>query len=91
MPLSTPVMRTSSGGRASFGAAGAVAASAVAVKAERVTSGNTSDSRARASYSGRKAGPQREMQWASSTAMRASGSRASAASMRSVISRSGEM
>jgi hypothetical protein len=68
-----------------------VAASAVAVKAASGTPGKAAGSRASASYSGRNEGPQREMQCASSTAISASGRRCSAASMRSVISRSGEM
>ena len=68
-----------------------VTSSAVAVSAAIGTPGKSSRNRHRSSYSGRKAGPHCEMQWASSMAKSLTGRRASAASMRSVISRSGAM
>ena len=68
-----------------------VTSSAVAVSAAIGTPGKSSRSRASAAYSGRNAGPHCEMQCASSMANSVTGSRASAASMRSVISRSGAM
>ena len=67
------------------------AKAAVAVSAAIGTPGKSSRKRHRSSYSGRKAGPHCEMQWASSMAKSLTGRRASAASMRSVISRSGAM
>ena len=68
-----------------------VTTSAVAVSAAMGVPGKSARSRHRSSYSGRKAGPHCEMQWASSMAKRTTGRRASASSMRSVISRSGAM
>ena len=68
-----------------------VTSSAVAVSAAIGTPAKRSRSRQRSSYSGRKAGPHCEMQWASSMAKSLTGRRASASSMRSVISRSGAM
>jgi hypothetical protein len=68
-----------------------VIGSAVAVSAAMGVSGNLSFSLARSAYSGRNAGPHCEMQCASSTAISDGRSLAAAASIRSVISRSGDM
>ena len=68
-----------------------VTSSAVAVSATMGVPGNRSRKQQRSAYSGRKAGPHCEMQCASSMAKRRTGNRASASSMRSVISRSGAM
>ena len=68
-----------------------VTSSAVAVSAATGTPGKRSLIRHSSSYSGRNAGPHCEMQWASSMAKSVTGSRASDASMRPVISRSGAM
>ena len=68
-----------------------VAMSAVAVKAASVALGKRSCSADSASYSGRKLAPHCEMQWASSMTNIAGSSLSSWASIRSVISRSGDM
>ena len=67
-----------------------VALSAVAVNAAMVASGKCCESEASCSYSRRKLGPHLEMQCASSMTNRPGPIRPIAASMRGVISRSGE-
>ena len=66
-----------------------VTASAVAVRATMGTRGRIVRSVESPWYSGRKAGPHCEMQWASSTAIKLTSSLAKALSIRSVMRRSG--
>ena len=66
-----------------------VTSSAVAVSASIGTPGRRSRNRHRSACSGRNAEPHCEIQWTSSIANTVIGNRASAASMRTVISRSG--